>query len=376
MNIQLTNENDDLYRRLSHHLDDLPGGFPSTPDGLELRILRRLFDPEEAYLAVHLSLLPESPEVIAKRVGQSEQEISKRLETMANKGLIYRHQEGEGAPLYMALQFVVGIWEYQLNNLSRELVEDVDEYFHSFWDFEVWKKAPQLRTIPVMESLPTSNDALTHEQAVVLVETAQRFAVADCICRKERRLVGEGCDKPLEMCLTFDSGADFYIRNHLGREIDRQEALRILHLADEAGLVLQPSNARKPVSICCCCGDCCGVLRNLRRQPRPADLVASPYIAYHDPVICSGCGDCLERCQMEALTMGDGVAILDIMKCIGCGLCVSTCPTGALTLQRKPEADQHYVPRNIVEAQLRLRRERGKDRSSVRRKYTDQDTST
>jgi len=33
-------------------LDGLPGGFPPTPDGVELRILKRLFTPEQAELAM------------------------------------------------------------------------------------------------------------------------------------------------------------------------------------------------------------------------------------------------------------------------------------------------------------------------------------
>ena len=41
----------DLYRQLARHLDRLPGGFPATESGVELRILRRLFSPQDAELA-------------------------------------------------------------------------------------------------------------------------------------------------------------------------------------------------------------------------------------------------------------------------------------------------------------------------------------
>ena len=33
----------ELYRKLARHLDKLPGGFPPTETGVELRILRRMF---------------------------------------------------------------------------------------------------------------------------------------------------------------------------------------------------------------------------------------------------------------------------------------------------------------------------------------------
>src|SRR5512137_1335330 len=59
----------DVYHRLARHLDDLPGGFPSTESGVELRILQRLFTPEDAELALALTLLTEEPRVIARRAG-------------------------------------------------------------------------------------------------------------------------------------------------------------------------------------------------------------------------------------------------------------------------------------------------------------------
>ncbi|MDH4007578.1 MAG: hypothetical protein OEU35_05915, partial [Desulfuromonadales bacterium] len=58
---------DQAYQKLAIHLDNLPGGFPATESGVEQRILRRLFTPEEAELAVHLELIEESPRVVAYR---------------------------------------------------------------------------------------------------------------------------------------------------------------------------------------------------------------------------------------------------------------------------------------------------------------------
>ena len=173
-------------------------------------------------------------------------------------------------------------------------------------------------------------------------------------------MVGEGCDKPQETCLVFGIAADYYERNGLGRVIDKQETLEILKKADEAGLVLQPSNAKEIVNICCCCGCCCQVLKNLKRYPKPASYFSTSFVATTNPDTCQGCGVCVDRCQMEALRFEDDKAVLDADRCIGCGLCVSTCPTESLTLVRKPEPEQPKVPRNMVEASIRLARERGK----------------
>ena len=348
----------DVYQKLARHLDDLPGGFPPTESGVELRILRRLFTPEEAELALHLLLIPEESPVIAHRARIAPSEAAQRLDEMVTKGLVYSIEPRDRPPKYMALQYVIGIWEFHLNDLDSELIRDMEEYMPALMD-ETWK-VPQLRTIPVGRSIDADLTVLSYEKAEELVQGHKKFLVAPCICRRERRLVGEGCDKPEESCLVFGSGGGLYERNGLGRVIDQQEALDILKRADEAGLVLQPGNSKNPSNICCCCGCCCGVLRNLKLQPKPASLVSSPFVAAVDADTCIDCGICVDRCQMDALSLADGAISLNLDRCIGCGLCVSTCPTGSLTLVRKPEFEQPHVPKNIIEFYLRLARARGK----------------
>jgi len=347
---------DDLYRRLARHLDDLPGGFPPTESGVELRILRRLFNEQEAELALHVSLLPEGAGVIARRAKIKRAEAESRLADMARKGLIMR-LEGETIR-YVAAQFVIGIWEFHVNDLDPELVRDVEEYMPVLFA-EAWK-VPQLRTIPVNQSLEHSLTVLPYERAEEIVRRAGRIVVAPCICRREQRIAGEGCDKLLEACLVFDVAADLYLRNGLGRPIEQADALAILERADKQGLVLQPGNSQQAMNICCCCGCCCGVLRSLKAYPKPVELAASPFAAAADPESCAGCGTCASRCQMGALRMETEKVALNRDRCIGCGLCVSTCATGSLTLVRKPDSAQPKVPKNGIQALIDLGRARGK----------------
>lgn len=58
--------------------------------------------------------------------------------------------------------------------------------------------------------------------------------------------------------------------------------------------------------------------------------------------------------------MEDGKAALNLDRCIGCGLCVTTCPTDSLRLLRKPKAEQPYVPKDSVDANIRIGQARGK----------------
>lgn len=349
----------DVYHRLARHLDDLPGGFPPTESGVELRILERLFSPDEAELALHLTLLAEPARVIAHRAQIDPADAAERLYEMSRKGLIYRLYKGE-EPHYMAAQYVIGIWEFHVNDLNPDLIRDMNEYLPHLMDTENWKKAPQLRTIPVHADVPVARDILPHEEAASLVKDRRRYAVAPCICRKEHQLVGEGCGRPVESCLVFDRAADYYIENEIGREIDYDETLQILRQAEDAGLVLQPGGYKNVSNICCCCGDCCQVLLAYQRHPEPASLVSTPYLVAYDPDLCSECGTCLDRCQMEAITEADEGVEVDLTRCIGCALCVTTCPEGALTLVRKPPDAQPRIPVSQARAYLKLARERGK----------------
>jgi Na+-translocating ferredoxin:NAD+ oxidoreductase subunit B len=338
---------DAIYRNLARHLDRLPDGFPPSRTGADLRLLQLLFAPEEAALAVHLTLEHESADVIALRAALPLAVVAPRLAEMASKGLIFSIQSEDGAWAYQAIPLVVGIYEMQVNNLTPEMVEAFENYWSTTEDRPQPETIPQMRTIPVRESIDTRLQAMTYEQVNELVNAQTHFAVAPCICRRQARLKGGGCSAPEESCLVFGDWAEFYARTGRGRAIDRAEMFTLLAQADAANLVLQPSNAQDITFICCCCGCCCGVLADLKRHSRPADIVASAFIVALNSATCEACWTCLDRCQMEALVAdGDQVA-LKAERCIGCGLCVTTCPSGSLVLTRKPESARTRVPATL-----------------------------
>ena len=260
----------------------------------------------------------------------------------------------------MALQYVLGFWEGQVNRLTPELVEDVLEYEPAYLRPDHWQKAPQIGTIPVQKSIDVHHEVMPYEMAEELVRKHTSVAVANCICRQAMRLVGKGCDKPEESCLALGPAADYIVRSGRGRQLSVTETLELLQQADEAGLVLQPDNAKEALFICTCCGCCCGILRALKRAPQPARMVSSPYWARLDASRCNGCGLCAKRCQMEAIRLPEQKAVLDRDRCIGCGLCVSTCPTHCLSLERKPPSQQADVPQDHVRSVINVAQARGR----------------
>ena len=242
---------DDVYIRLRDFLDGLPGGFPATESGVELKLLERYFTPEQAELAMQLQNIPEPVSAIAERVGMDESELAEKLETMAREGSIYRVRMG-GQPYYFALQFLIGIYEFHLNAMDRELSELLSEYLPNlFGEFE---KVPtkQLRVVPVDAAIDTTTAVATYDSAREMVKAESVFAVADCICRKERQLLDQGCEHPLESCLTFGIAAQYYIENGIGREISLEECLAILDRAEKNAMVVAPSNSQAIMNICTC----------------------------------------------------------------------------------------------------------------------------
>jgi electron transport complex protein RnfB len=259
---------------------------------------------------------------------------------------------------YMAAQFVVGIWEYQVNDLDPDLIQDVNEYI-PFLSEQNWK-VPQMRVVPIGRSISAENKVLAYEMAEELIREQKKFGVRPCICRREHTMMGKGCNKPEERCLVFGMGVDYDHRNGVGRVIDLKETLDIIKRADEAGLVLQPSNTKDALFICCCCGCCCQVLKSYKRNPKPVSMVSTSFIAAHNLETCSSCGVCVGRCQMDALTLAADTITLDLDRCIGCGLCVSTCPTDSIRLVRKPDSEQPEIPRDIVQNLIQLGKARGR----------------
>jgi ferredoxin len=46
---------------------------------------------------------------------------------------------------------------------------------------------------------------------------------------------------------------------------------------------------------------------------------------------CTGCGNCVDVCPVEALSIENEKAVVND-ECIDCGACVNTCPEGAISL--------------------------------------------
>ncbi len=44
----------DVYRDLQEHLNEMPVGYPPTESGVEIELLKAVFTPDQAEVAIHL----------------------------------------------------------------------------------------------------------------------------------------------------------------------------------------------------------------------------------------------------------------------------------------------------------------------------------
>jgi len=331
------------YKLLAERLDALPNGFPAAADGSELRLLEKLYSPEEAELAAQLTTQFESAEQVAARVRDDSGELRQTLKGMSRRGLIEAGR-GEAGLGYRLLPFVVGIYEYQVGSIDAELAQLFETYFKQAFG-NMLKVQPQVhRVIPIGESVRNSMEVHPFESASDLVDSAQSWGVVDCICRKQKALIGEGCQHPVDVCMVLEQRPGAFDRNTTIRAQTHDEALATLKRAADAGLVHSVSNNQQGLHyICNCCTCSCGILRGMANLGIANVVARSAFVNQVDELLCNACGACVSTCQFDALTM-DFVVQVDSVRCVGCGVCVLNCPNEAMGLVRRPEDEILQVP--------------------------------
>jgi NAD-dependent dihydropyrimidine dehydrogenase PreA subunit len=240
-----------------------------------------------------------------------------------------------------------------------EYYKEFSRRFEAFYEeYCTWLK-PKLdgkdlrfgRIIPVLQSLERSPGisvmALPSDKYSETVDRNNSFALVNvCSCRHEAELLGKGCGKPKDVCAAMGWLADTIIDKGMGRRVSKEEFLEAKMRAAEAGLVNLVDNLENPLQVCSCCGCCCGALRMLSQFNIPTIIAKSHFEAAVDREKCIGCGNCVEICPMNAITLEKATprarkkkkAAIDPVRCIGCGLCVSKCDKQfAVTLKARQD---------------------------------------
>ena len=354
----------DIFHLLQKHLDNHPIPFPATESGVEIKLLKSLFTEQEAEVALELSALLERPPKIYKRLkGKYDtlQSLEDILKSMHKKGLIrgVKDRKNEGKFLYSKMPLAIGMFEAQVNQISKETAEYFYEYEKDgYVDAVIGTKTNQMRTIPLNVKIDPEFHVSNYDDITKIIKDSPGpFAVMNCVCRQAKDTLDQSCTKTeiRETCILLEGGVDFAMNLGVGKEITKGETLKLITQAKKSGFVLQPENSQQPHFVCCCCGCCCGVLSAAKLYDQPAKFLHSNYYAQVDPEACSLCETCIERCPMDAFDKKADYMEVNLDRCIGCGACVPTCKDKAIKLIQKekqttpPTSDKEMYKKIMIE---------------------------
>jgi len=350
-----------IYEKLANELDRIPNGFPRTESGVELKLLAKLFSPDDAALASSLSMEPKSLSEIAGLNGIGEAETKSRLIGMVKRGLIdIKREEGRGF-LFHLIPMVVGFYERQNAKIDKEFAELFEQYYRERFHRTMLTQPSVHRIIPLEKAIPVDIDVMPYEKASTYLDQAQSWGVLDCICRVQKKLIGQACKHTVENCLVFSPRPGAFDRSEDIKTLRKDEAMHILEEADREGLVHSINNAQSEVYyVCNCCTCSCGVLRGMVEYGSENSIARSDFYAQVNEDQCTGCEACIERCHFNAMTMVDGVCTVDTNQCYGCGLCISACDSEALSLVQKNQDEIAAPP--VDDAAWRVLREASRNK--------------
>jgi Pyruvate/2-oxoacid:ferredoxin oxidoreductase delta subunit len=304
--------------------------------------------------------------------GFPEEKIVRLSASLARKGLIFNQPSSKGLMVYRLLPLMmVGLMEYkfmgeltgseaekELARLFEQLLAELRDQTQDNYDAlaPLFAAAPAvdrtvpagqtddgkaIRIIPVEKQLNPAEEFVLPSQTVeAIINKFDEIAVGHCFCRQRRNLLGDTCktNAPVLNCFSFGKSARHTSAQGFAKKITREEALKILKEAEQAGLIhkaFHPGSreSNPETSICNCCKDCCDTLRIWRDGTLP--MINSTYhLSVIDTDACTGCGTCLDWCPTDAIVLNeDGVANRDESACLGCGVCARFCPESAISLK-------------------------------------------
>jgi electron transport complex protein RnfB len=367
-------ESVDIYERLAAAQEALPHGFPRTASGVELKLIKMAFTPEEVSLAGQLSRTSETAAEIAKRVGLEETQVTALLESLIPRRLVRLDSPGmsapglapaptEGVKKYRLGPFLVGWYEANMRLLDKEFAEAFEQYVIEGGGERILAPRPGvLGVVPVRGSLkPELMEP--HHDVDAHFKRHERFLVIPCVCKRERELqYGHSCEKPMKRCGFIGLPP----QTPLGENVlDREAASKLLDELSQTGHVQLAfygftMGAETPqfVGTCNCCSCCCGVLHGQKISGAAEGPERSNYRAVIDEEKCISCGVCVERCPVDAIFDDESSmkSKVERAKCIGCGVCVIGCASDAIEMEPVSAEEWFHVPSSMAEwEEVRLR---------------------
>ena len=304
------------WAKYATHMSNIGGLYlgPQGNDSNWVHMFELLVPEEEAELGCHIPNKPTSIEKIAERAKMPVEKVKPMVEHMAQKGLLFERVTNDGKHFYNVPPFIPGFYEYVMTDPDTIHNPEVAYYFRkTLDDLGVLLRnvgvqgGGLMKVTPVMKEISAQQKVYSFEDILTFINNAERYSVANCACRTSAKLVGKGCDHPIEdTCMQFDETADYYVRTGRGHYITKEEAIEVLEMTEKAGLVhcaFQVEGKDYTTFICNCCGCSCAGLRQINRLDANP-MSHSNFRAEIDEEKCVACGNCVDICPMNAVTLG------------------------------------------------------------------------
>jgi Pyruvate/2-oxoacid:ferredoxin oxidoreductase delta subunit len=370
-------------------------GSPWSPE-IE-KILKTLFTPEEADILLVFNgpfMDRFTAKKIARKVKRPVEEIEPILLEMTRTQRVFSAVK-DGIRTYSLFPLLPGLFELYFSNHERAaaeeretlklFAEEYEKYYNKGYIVNTFNSTYPFMRVFVDQKViddtidrgkgkvvdvgqeveQVKNDILPFEQAKAIIEKSRKISVMDCACRTHMKIHNNGMpvnEYPINVCMAFNTTAEYCIEQGFGRELSKDEALKTLSAAAKAGLVHTTQNITdKSMFICNCDRDCCVMLRGIKLFNNPNVVASSNFLPEYDIENCIFCKKCTKICPMYTIDLldedtEDARIVINYEKCIGCGVCAFNCPKGALTMVKKfakiPAADSMEAAKRYMEGRI------------------------
>jgi len=330
------------YFNLQKRLDMNAQGAPASES--LYKILEILFSEDEATKVSSLPIKPFTVSEAVKRWQISEDETKNILDGLADKGLLL-DMNNNGTQVYVLAPTMAGFFEFALMRTDGKFDRKVlSELFYKYINEEddfvekvLMQKTAIARTFVQEQTIQSKDESivLDYERASHIIKSASCITVGTCYCRHKMEHAGKACAAPQDVCLTFNTAAESLSKHGIAKEINKEEAMKVLDRCVDYGLVQIGDNIQNEVNwMCNCCGCCCEALLAYKKIGY-RKKINSNFFAQINKEKCVGCGQCEKKCPVNAIKMIDKKAVVDQDICIGCGVCHRVCGVSAITLERR-----------------------------------------
>ena len=336
-----------------------------------VEILKTLLNEEEVKFLLNFRKPKLTFQELKEKTEMNDTRLIEILDSLMDNGIIMDAPiEGSAMMEYHLLAPIADIYEYslvgerpleqkkKLAQLFEKMLKETNELVQANYEgllpiFE--ERLPIFaRIIPIEKEITVPQETvLPLHEASKIIDKQDIISLSECPCKLQKSLLGETCKTASDRfrCFHFGNIGRYFIEHGLGKSVSKDEAKRILREAEEEGLVHKTfhddfSLDQNECAICNCCKCCCILFQTYYRGILSFHTMTS-YIAKVDESKCVGCGICVDKCPIEAVSLIDGKAHDDKNKCIGCGVCVHHCPENARTLEQT-ELREIYLPPLVI----------------------------